>query len=123
MVDHVSNEKWLLDKSTDELDLMLGEALTADDFGAKDLSDIEKQATARRWFTLHLKDFQHALCISPIRTKIFSAKQVDRNALFAAVIDTLGKLAGLSVPVAVLSARIIHYGLDQLCADEADVET
>ena len=112
------NHTDLLNKSTDELDLLLGEALVADEFGAKDLSDVEKRAAARRWFDAHVKEFQHAVCTSSIRTKIFAPKKTDRNTLFASVLDALGKLAGIPVPVAVLTARLIHYGLDQLCADK-----
>ena len=117
MANHTSNESWLLDKSPDELDLIMGEALVADEFGAKDLSDVEKRATAKRWFGAHITDFQQAICVSSFRTKIFAAKQADRNTLFAAVLDALGKLAGIPVPVAVLTARLIHYGLDRLCSE------
>jgi hypothetical protein len=112
-----SDDLSLLSKSTGELEIMLGEALVADEFGAKDLTKAEKQATARRWFALHLGEFRQAVCTSQIRTKIFSSAKSNRNALFAAVVDALGSVAGLPVPVAVLSARIIHYGLDQLCGE------
>ena len=107
----------LLDKSPDELDIMLGDALVAEEFGAKDLTDVEKQATARRWFVSNLGRFRQAICDSPVRTKIFAAGKSDRNLLFAAVVDALLKVAGLPVPPAVLSAKIIHYGVDQLCED------
>lgn len=115
----------LLDAPADELDLLLGEALVADEFGAKDLSDAEKQAAARRWFNAHLEEFRHAICVaSPLRTKIFAAEKMERTALFAAVIDTLGTGAfGMPVPVAVLSARLIKYGLDKLCAEGAAERT
>jgi hypothetical protein len=111
------DELLLLNKSAHELEIMMGEALVADEFGAKDLTNVEKQATARRWFAAHLSEFREALCVSPIRTEIFSAAKSDRNMLFAAVVDGLGKIHGLPVPVAVLSARLVHYGLDQLCAE------
>jgi hypothetical protein len=110
-----SNDLSLLDRSADEIDLILGEELVADEFGAKDLTDVEKQATGRRWFASHLGEFRQALCGSSIRTKVFAPAKSDRNALFAAVVDTLAKAAGWPVPVAVLSAKLIHYGLDQLC--------
>jgi hypothetical protein len=111
----------LLDAPDDELDLLLGEALVADEFGAKDLSDTEKRAAGRRWFDAHLAEFRHAICVeSPLRAKLFSAEKMERTALFAAVVDTLGTGAlGLPVPVAVLSARLIKYGLDKLCAEAA----
>lgn len=64
----------LLDAPDDELDLLLGEALVADEFGAKDLSDTEKRAAGRRWFDAHLAEFRQAICVdSPLRAKLFSA--------------------------------------------------
>ncbi len=123
MVKHVPGENSFLEMSSAELDLLLGESLVAEEFGAKELSAVEKQAAARRWFASHLHDFQQVLCVSPVRTSIFSADKADRNTLFAAVVDTLGKVTGLPVPVAVLSARIIHYGLDKLCAETEDPES
>ena len=108
----------LLDAPENELDLLLGEALVADEFGAKDLSEAEKQAVAQRWFNAHLADFRHAICESQLRGKIFGSEKMERTTLFAAVIDTLGTGAfGMPVPVAVLAARLIKYGLDRLCAE------
>jgi hypothetical protein len=107
----------LLEMPVSQLDLMIGDALVAEEFGAKDLTDAEKQATARRWFDSRLEDFRHAICVaSPLRTRIFAPEKLDRNTLFAAVIDALSKILGMPVPVAVVSARLIHYGLDKLRA-------
>jgi len=111
-------QRELLGLTASELELMLGDALVADEFGAKDLSAAERRAAARRWFNAHLQDFREAICVSsPLRTMIFSADKVDRNTLFAAVIDAVGTtVLGTHVPIAVLSARLIQYGLDTLCA-------
>jgi hypothetical protein len=108
----------LLDLPTSELDAMLGEALTAGEFGAKDLSDVERQAAGRRWLTANLDQMRDTICSSHVRTVLFGAGTEKRNLLFAAVVDALGSLHGLPVPVSVLSARLIQYGLDDICGTE-----
>ncbi len=110
----------LLDLPTWQLDVMLGEALTAEEFGAKDLSDTEKQAASRRWLTANLDRLRGAVCGSRLKGELFSHDAADRTLLFASVIDALGTIAvGLPVPATVLSARLIQYGLDQLCGTES----
>ena len=115
----------LLDVPENELDLLIGEALVAEEFGAKELSEAEKRATARRWFDLHLAEFQHAICVeSSLRTKLFAPESMDRNTLFAGVADAVSTVAlGVPVPVALLSARLVKYGLDKLCADTPSAAT
>lgn len=108
----------LLSLPTRDLDIMLGEALTAGEFGAKDLSDTEKEAVARRWLTTELDRIHDAICGSRVRTIMFGAETEKRNLLFAAVADALGSLRGLPVPVSVLSARLIQYGLDRICGTD-----
>jgi hypothetical protein len=108
----------LLDLPTWQLDVMLGEALTAGEFGSRDLTDIEKQSAARRWLSANLDRIRDAVCGSRVRTVLFGAETEKRNLLFAAVADALGTLRGLPVPVSVLSARLIHYGLDGICGAE-----
>lgn len=82
----------LLDLPTWQLDVMLGEALTAGEFGARDLTDIEKQSAARRWLTANLDRIRDAVCGSHVRTVLFGAETEKRNLLFAAVADALGTL-------------------------------
>jgi hypothetical protein len=112
----------LLDLPTWQLDVMLGEALTAGEFGAKDLSDIEKQTAARRWLSVNLDRMRDAICGSRVRTVLFGAEAEKRNLLFAAVVDALGTVRGLPVPVSVLAARLIHYGLDRICGAETGAD-
>lgn len=109
----------LLDLSEDELDLELGRAITAGEFGAKDLSDTEREVTGRRWFFAHLADFRQMICVkSPLRKRIFAADKMARTTLFAAVIDEVNKSTlGVDVPSAVVAARLISYGLDKLCGE------
>lgn len=112
----------LLDLPTWQLDVMLGEALTAGDFGARDQTDIEKQAIARNWLTANLDPMREAVCGSRVRAIMFGPDTEKRNLLFAAVLDGLGTLRGLPVPVSVLSARLVHYGLDRICGIESAVD-
>ncbi|MET8682527.1 hypothetical protein ABZW18_34510 [Streptomyces sp. NPDC004647] len=106
----------LLDLPERQLDVMLGEALTAEEFGKRDYSDIERQAVARRWLTANLGRIRSAVCGPALRAVLRSAEAEKRNLLFAAVADALiVGFQGLPVPVAVLAARLVHYGLDDLC--------
>lgn len=112
-----------LEMSTDQLDIILGEALVRDEFGAKDRSDVEKRTTAQRWLSFNLDKLRIALCSSsPVRKALVSPETEKRDLLFAAVIDALGTMRGLPVPVTVLSARMVHYGIDRLCAGEHGVD-
>jgi hypothetical protein len=107
-----------LDMSSDELEVFIGTALLRDEFGSKDVSDAEKRAVAQRWFSSNLDEFRTAICGSGIiQDKLFGPQHAERNLLFGAVVDALGALRGLPVPVAALSAQVIHYGLRQLCAE------
>jgi hypothetical protein len=109
----------LLDVPSSELDLIIGEAVVAGEFGAKDLTDAEKQSTARAWLEVHRKEFRRAICVdSPVRAHVSTAESMDRTTLFAGVMDAVATVTlGIPVPVAVLSARLVKYGLDKLCAE------
>lgn len=106
-----------LSKSNEEMDLIIGESLLGEGFGSKPASDSEKLEAAKNWFESNLNRFKNAVCPNPlVREYILGKKNQTRNEIFAAVVDGLLKLGGWgSVPVAVLSARLVNYGLDQLC--------
>jgi hypothetical protein len=55
-----------------------------------------------------------------VRKDLFGKDKQDRNVLFGTVIDTLAKLGGFPVPVAAIAAKLIHYGLEQLCVDSKE---
>lgn len=108
-----------LQMSPDELDLQIGEALFEDSFGAKPATEAEKRAAAAGWFHANLQRFRENVCGNHLICQdIFGKDKQDRNALFGTVIDTLAKLGGFPVPVAVIAAKLIHFGLDRLCADK-----
>jgi hypothetical protein len=109
----------VLDMSAAELDLVIGESLLAGQFGSKPASDTEKQALARRWFEINQDRFRNAVCPNPIVSGYLLGKEnKTRNELLAAVVDALLKLGGWgTIPVAVLSARLLNYGLDRLCPE------
>jgi hypothetical protein len=95
----------------------MGDALFAYEFGSKPASDSEKREVARRWFEVQKARLQEVICGNKlIRELLFAKNQQERNVLFASVIDALTCHFGSSpVPVAVISAKLIHYGLDRLC--------
>lgn len=104
--------------SPQELDLAIGASLLEDAFGAKPATDAEKTSAAAQWYFANLIRFQRGVCGNQLICKqLFGKDKLDRNVLFGTVIDTLAKLGGFPVPVAAIAAKLIHYGLDQLCAD------
>ena len=116
-----AEELALLDVPSSELELIIGEAVVAGEFGAKDLTDADKQSAGRAWLERHRKELRRAICVdSPLRNNVFAAESMDRTTLFAGVIDAVGTVTlGIPVPAAVLSARLVQYGLDKLCAEAA----
>jgi hypothetical protein len=105
----------VLEMSTDELDLAIGECLMG--LGSKSASESETKAVANRWFEINLDRFHDAVCPNPVVQKyLLGQDNKTRNELLAAVVDALLTLGGVgTIPITVLSARLIHYGLDQLC--------
>ena len=116
------SESKLLDMSIDDLDLEIGRSLLADELGSKDISDSEVRSAARRWLQSNLVRFRTGVCSSTmVRDQLMGKSKKTRNELFAAVLDALLKVGGLGpVPVASLTARLIHYGLEQLCPEFAE---
>lgn len=111
-----------LQMSPQDLDLAIGASLLEDAFGAKPATDAEKRSAAATWFSANLDRFREGVCGSQlIRKDLFGKDKQDRNVLFGAVIDTLAKMGGFPVPVAVLGAKLIQYGLDQLCMDAKEL--
>lgn len=110
-----------LAKSMDELDLEIGRALLGDALGSKKVSDRELRSTARRWFEANLANFKVAVCSNEIvQSQLIGKANKTRNELFAAVADALMKIGGIAVPLATLSAKLVHYGLEKLCAVPTD---
>ncbi|MEU5069179.1 hypothetical protein AB0G95_34630 [Streptomyces virginiae] len=105
----------VLSLSQDELELIIGAALLADEFGAKDQSDGERRAAARRWFLAQLSSLRALVCQHPAIVEHLGPEAKDRNAVLSVLIDILGSRYGQTVPVAALSAQLLHYGIDKLC--------
>ena len=110
-----------LQMSPHDLELSIGASLLEDSFGAKPATDAEKRSAAAQWFSANLDRFRHGVCGNHlIRSSMFGKDKQDRNVLFGTVIDTLAKLGGFPIPVAAIAAKLIHYGLDQLCAEKKE---
>lgn len=110
----------LLAMSPAEIEIIVGEALLADEFGAKDAGDAEKRKVARRWFENNLPSFRERVCGAELVSEVLRGpNKKDRNALFGALVDVLGAHYGVTVPVAALSVMIMHYGVDRLCPSGA----
>ena len=104
--------------SADQIEVMIGEALLADEFGSKDVSDSEKRSIARQWFASNLDRFRDLVCGSDaVRDSVLAPEKKDRNTLLGALIDVLDAQFGVTVPVAALSVMIAYWGVDKLCPD------
>jgi len=104
--------------SDNEIDLIIGEAILSQTFGAKPQSDDEKRALARNWFVAHLPVFANAICDrnGPVQ-KLAGAEQKDRNLLIGEILDVVLKSIGVPVPVGALTVKIVHFGIDRLCRE------
>jgi hypothetical protein len=53
-----------------------------------------------------------------VQNQLLDEKAQSRNELFAGVVDALLRVPGLgAIPVTLLAARLIHYGMEQLCSE------
>ncbi|MEO6731646.1 MAG: hypothetical protein ABIN01_10550 [Ferruginibacter sp.] len=110
-----------LKMSEQEIDLFIGEALLKDSMGSAPVSDTEKQIAAQNWFEANLHRFAKAVCEKKgAMNSLIGPEKKERNSLLGAVADVLLKVLGPSgiVPVAALAAKLLHYGIDQLCSEK-----
>jgi hypothetical protein len=108
----------LLKLSEQELDLRLGDALLADSFGAKDLTDEDKRRRAENWFAAKKAEFQRTVCSNSFVQGYVQKKDAVERELFDAVLSALTSMVGVPVPFSVLAAKIVRYGVTNLCAVE-----
>lgn len=114
-----SGDADLLDLSAQQLDVLLGEALYADDFGAKEPSESDKRRRGENWFAAQTAQLQQAVCGHAAVQRYVTNKDAIERELFDAVLSALASLVGMPVPVAVLAAKIVRYGVTNLCGCDA----
>lgn len=117
------NDYDLMALSDAELNLRLGTALYEDDFGSISPTDMERRRRAERWFALQLHDFQRVVCGNAYVKRYAQSKDAVERELFDAVVSALAALTGIPVPVGVLAAKIVRFGVANLCPMEQDVGT
>lgn len=110
----------LLALTEQELDLQLGDALYADDFGAKDPTDADKRRRATTWFAAQKASLQQAVCSQPVVQRYVQKEDAIERELFDAVLSAIASMAGVPVPVGVLAAKIVRYGVSNLCQWDPD---
>lgn len=119
MATDATNATDLLSLSEAELDRRLGAALYDDDFGAKDPSEAEQRRRGAGWFEARRDQLQRAVCAQPVVQRYVKNKDAVERELFDAVLSAVAALAGIPVPVGVLAAKIVRYGLSNLCPYDA----
>jgi len=102
--------------SETELDALVGDALYAEDFGAKAPTDAEKIRRARRWFASQMIEFRQVVCTHHIVERYLEKKDSAERELFDAVVTALASLSGMPVPVSAVAAKIVRYGVSNLCS-------
>jgi hypothetical protein len=106
----------LLTMSEADLDLMIAKFLLEGELRMKPFSENERRFIAQQWFKKNLKKFQSAICSNLIVQGILKKENKTQMELAAAVMDALLAIGGWgNIPVTVLSARLINYGLEKLC--------
>jgi len=103
----------LLDRN--DLDVLIGDFLLAEELHSKDFGDDEKRNLGVRWFRLRLSQLRAAICGNQaIEAAVESG---ETNLLAAAVVDAiLHSSVGLDVPVTVLAAKVIQVGIRRICS-------
>lgn len=104
----------LLELDERELDIAIGSAISEGEFGAKDLTDAEKRRRGNNWFNAQIPDLRTALCAQPFVDAYLETSTAERE-LFDAIIAVLSSVLGVPVPVGVLAAKTIRYGVGRLC--------
>ncbi|RJL35817.1 hypothetical protein [Bailinhaonella thermotolerans] len=106
----------LLDLDSDTLYILIGRAVLAAELKSTEPEDEESRATGRAWFERNLATFRKAVCSSVrIRRQVLAPGKVERNMLFAGLVDALAAAGGFPVPVTVIAAQIVHFGVGRLC--------
>ncbi len=107
----------LLEASLEQLDARIGAALTKGALGSRSASEAECRQAGRRWFEANLTRLQVCVCAHPTVRAHCAGAAAERAALVASVADALARSAEIRlVPSDVLAARLVHFGLERLCA-------
>jgi hypothetical protein len=109
-----------LDLDEADLDLLIGAAIAETSFGSKDLSDGEKREIAQEWFAERADDVRTAVCSSPVVTTYLHPRSATERELYDAVLGALTYLTAIPVPLGLLAAKVLRYGLHRLCPDIAE---
>jgi hypothetical protein len=106
-----------LELSDAQLDALIGEHLLEGDFGAKDVTAAEKQRIGASWFESRRDEFRQSVCTSQAVRVYVGQSGATEKELADAVVGALAFLAGGPVPVALLAAKVLRFGLTRLCPD------
>jgi hypothetical protein len=107
-----------LEMSNDELELLVGDRLLVDSFGAQPPTVEARRGLARSWFSQNLATFRAQVCGRDFVSNYMASKHAqDRLLLLGSIMDAIAGFVGV-VPVAAAAAMIINYGLESLCREQ-----
>jgi hypothetical protein len=104
-----------LDLDEAELDALIGAAIADTGFGSKDLSAAEKLQLGQEWFAERADDVRGAVCSSPVVSAYLRPRSAGERELYDAILGALTYLTAIPVPLGLLAAKVLRYGLDRLC--------
>lgn len=109
----------VLDLDESQIDLLIGQELLRDMPGATEASDGDMRLAAAAWFVRVRADVAGSVCKSPSVIRYLSKDGAVERELFDAIIAALGFMTGLPVPLSLLAAKIIRFGVTRLCSESA----
>lgn len=107
----------LLDLDETQLDVLIGEALLRDMPGASEASDGDKVLATTSWFVRVRLELAGSVCQSPSVIRYLSKDGAAEREVFDAVVAALGFVAGIPVPLSLLAAKIVRFGVTRLCSE------
>jgi hypothetical protein len=111
----------VLDLDERQIDLRLGEALLRrDHLGATDLADSDKIAATEAWFARTRQDIALRICHERLVVQYLSKDGAGERELLDAIVSAVGFLAGVPVPLSLLGAKVIRFGVSRLCRESSD---
>lgn len=109
----------VLDLDERQIDLRLGEALLRDHLGVADLADGDKIAATEAWFARTRQDIALRICRERLVVQYLSKDSAGERELLDAIVGALGFLVGVPVPLSLLGAKVIRFGVSRLCRESS----
>lgn len=106
-----------------DLDVLIGSVISEGEFGSKGLNPAEIREIGQDWFFERISIFRAAVCTSPAVKSYLEPGSSTERELYDAILAALAFVTGIPVPLGILAAKVLRYGLDRLCPRTAGEST